>query len=324
MQNFGTWIASGIDSESQPLRDFKKGKADWPNEEEFGKYADYIAQKETDEGKRRGLLQILANSYRAWGASDAAKQDSGWKHPGFIFMVLFGLLVAGIILVGIYYNNSSFVFALGNNDNARGLITFLFGFSTIALFIFFGIATFWVSVNELKDRFDRAKDILGLIIGIFGTILGFYFGSLGTPHGQAGGAAIVVSAPLVSVSFGDKDKKIVADVIGGKAPLIYEIKFTDLKTSQPIEGLANEPSKKVENGKIEKTVTLPDLPPDTIIHYSILVRDADGVQSEYPGNFIVGPKPAPPVEKDKAAADKKGATGNPKPPQGSGAEGPKP
>ena len=29
----------------------------------------------------------------------------------------------------------------------------------------------------LKERFDRGKEVLSLLIGIFGTIIGFYFGS---------------------------------------------------------------------------------------------------------------------------------------------------
>lgn len=35
--------------------------------------------------------------------------------------------------------------------------------------------------NELNERFQRGKDILTVLIGVFGAILGFYFGSEKNP-----------------------------------------------------------------------------------------------------------------------------------------------
>ena len=83
------------------------------------------------------------------------------------------------------------------NDFSRGLITVTFTFGTmltafvLVLTALFGGTDRPPQSNDpqvleadrkavrdlLKARFDMGKEVLGLLIGIFGTILGFYFGS---------------------------------------------------------------------------------------------------------------------------------------------------
>jgi hypothetical protein len=82
-------------------------------------------------------------------------------------------------------------------DQARGLITFLFAFATIAIIILIAITTFWMPKDEFQARFDKAKDLLTILIGVLGTILGFYFGSLAAPQGSPsdGHAQSAVTTP---------------------------------------------------------------------------------------------------------------------------------
>ncbi|QDT26735.1 hypothetical protein Enr10x_20450 [Gimesia panareensis] len=56
-------------------------------------------------------------------------------------------------------------------DNARNLITIVFCLGTMA--VAGGLAYVAIRKNDL----DKAKDVLIILIGIFGTIVGFYFGS---------------------------------------------------------------------------------------------------------------------------------------------------
>ncbi|QDT89089.1 hypothetical protein [Gimesia algae] len=56
-------------------------------------------------------------------------------------------------------------------DNARNLITIVFCLGTMA--VAGGLAYIAIRKNDL----DKAKDVLIILIGIFGTIVGFYFGS---------------------------------------------------------------------------------------------------------------------------------------------------
>jgi hypothetical protein len=96
---------------------------------------------------------------------------------GSAFLVLFGVIVAGAIVYGLFINQSFFTL-MAKIDQARGLITFLFAFATNAIIILIAITTFWMPKDEFQDRFDKAKDLLTMLIGVIETILGFYFGSL--------------------------------------------------------------------------------------------------------------------------------------------------
>jgi hypothetical protein len=108
----------------------------------------------------------------------------------------FGVIVLGAaalvvligILAGILSPNLKFREAMGNPDIARGVITFLFAFGTISIALLIAAASYWVGNNqELKERFGYAKDILMVLIGILGTIIGFYFGATDQPAGARAG-----------------------------------------------------------------------------------------------------------------------------------------
>jgi hypothetical protein len=89
------------------------------------------------------------------------------------------------------FENQTFYKSLAITEQARGLITFLFVLSTSAVILLVAIAIFWVEQeNDLKDRFAYAKDLLTIVIGIIGTIMGFYFG-LQKPDTPAGRTPVV-------------------------------------------------------------------------------------------------------------------------------------
>jgi hypothetical protein len=60
------------------------------------------------------------------------------------------------------------------------LITFLIAFTTVSIAVVLAISTLFLgSGNDTADaaRFDRGKQVLTTLIGILGTIVGFYYGS---------------------------------------------------------------------------------------------------------------------------------------------------
>lgn len=74
--------------------------------------------------------------------------------------------------------NPSFLSSLGDPRKARGLITFFFALGTVGVAIVLTAAAFSISADDrelMRERFDMGKQVLTALIGIFGTILGFYF-----------------------------------------------------------------------------------------------------------------------------------------------------
>ncbi len=61
------------------------------------------------------------------------------------------------------------------DDSARVLITFLVAVATVAI-AFLAILTAMM-LREYKERFALAKEVLTILVGILGTIVGFYFGT---------------------------------------------------------------------------------------------------------------------------------------------------
>jgi hypothetical protein len=82
-----------------------------------------------------------------------------------------------------------YIFAHGNETEgiwtvgyARGLITLTFSVGTMVIAVVLILTAVLRDPDDdderAKARFDRAKDVLTLLIGVFGTIVGFYFGTL--------------------------------------------------------------------------------------------------------------------------------------------------
>ena len=104
-----------------------------------------------------------------------------WLNQLTVAQVLFGalsFLVLAIIVYALYHAGGGFLASLQNLEIARGLITFLVVFTTvmISIILVLYIATSTLQGQDVKDRFGFGKEILTALIGILGTILGFYFG----------------------------------------------------------------------------------------------------------------------------------------------------
>ena len=99
---------------------------------------------------------------------------------GFITIVFIAALFA---ILGRAIFDDKFLTSLGRVEVARGLITSLIsiGVVGIAVVIILANYTSGQETNEnhdlLQEKFNRGKDILAILVGILGTIVGFYFGS---------------------------------------------------------------------------------------------------------------------------------------------------
>jgi len=102
---------------------------------------------------------------------------------------------------------------------ARGLITFIISVATIGLAFVLVCESFSATKDDqlFDERFRRAREILALLMGIMGTIVGFYFGS--AQQGNVG--------PLGIAEIKAADKQLLTYVSGGSPPYRYSISSTD-------------------------------------------------------------------------------------------------
>lgn len=119
-----------------------------------------------------------------------------------VILSVFGLIVIGAILWAILQKEHIFLEKLAKKEVARGLITFLIAISTVGIAIILAVSTV-VSAPTSEDdkRFDRSKQVLTMLIGVLGTIVGFYFGSTSSEDGPAASLQVSMPAAIVGQAY---------------------------------------------------------------------------------------------------------------------------
>lgn len=182
----------------------------------------------------------------------------------YISPVLFGLLgltVLGIIIFGVTQSSGTFLARLAEKEIARGLITFLIAITTVGIAIILAISTLILAEGDAGDkRFDRGKQVLTILIGVLGTIVGFYFGS--APDGkspQQVQTLAITSTTLPDGTTGVEYSAMALRTTGGKAPLTWSVKPdlpADLKLDETTGTISGKP--KVAKAKTDFTFTVTD------------------------------------------------------------------
>ncbi len=295
MSNFAVWVKTQPADEPgiQLLQTFAQKNADkWPYErDEPSAYFKVISDNAATAAEKDEILSSLDAAYRRWLEQTnikVAEERPGVlervsSRGGTILLGVFGVIVALVIAYGIFSGN--LLESISKPERARGLITFLFAFSTMAMFVLAGIATFWMEKDEVNDRFERAKDLLTLMIGILGTILGFYFGSLSTSDGNRLFLANVL-APSTQVTAG-KSTEVSAIAIGGTAPYTYEIHFSDPTGAVPTQELDKTGTS--SDGVIKVQFVLPTVEKTGAVSFALSIRDAAGAEARSVGTIFVSP-----------------------------------
>jgi hypothetical protein len=195
-----------------------------------------------------------------------------------IVAIAFAMLLAIVLLIGattLGLDKGLVLTKMGQVEFARGLITYLFAVVTIGTAVVLVVSALTSDETPANERrFERGKEILSLLLGVFGTIVGFYFGSEVAAKGQPE-ETIVKVAPLrlsaASVASG-ADFSLTTYVSGGKAPYKYGIGFDkdEIKPETPVD----------PNGWITKTLAAPKVTADRAAVVHVVVEDADGHSSE--------------------------------------------
>ena len=109
---------------------------------------------------------------------------------------LLGIIVLGVIVYIVTQTGQSFLTKLADKEVARGLITFLIAIATVGIAIILAISTLVLTEGDEGDkRFDRGKQVLTVLIGVLGTIVGFYFGSATDPKQRTSTAVTTTVLP---------------------------------------------------------------------------------------------------------------------------------
>lgn len=187
---------------------------------------------------------------------------------------LFALVILGsvIFLIGanlMGWDRGGVLDKLKDGEYARGLITYLFAVGTIGAVVILILAALTGSgaTEERDARFDKAKEIFSLLIGIFGTIIGFYFGSIKAEE-DAGHTDMAVAAPLVpdTVTAG-QPVSVISNASGGSPPYLYSVGF---------DAGAGAGFVKRSQGWIREELPAPAVGKDSAVNVYVHVEDMAG------------------------------------------------
>ena len=184
MSSFDAWLDTQppADAGIADVRELRAslGQA-WPaGSDGWAAYAAAIAGGTTIADKGQALAS-LERAYRRFAAT-AGPQGfwatiAGWVSNVYFWAVLLG--GGAIFALFGYALTPAMLAGLARPEEARCLITFLFGIATVGIALVIVLAVFLSTgtKEDLAERFRMGKDILAVLIGVLGTIIGFYFGT---------------------------------------------------------------------------------------------------------------------------------------------------
>jgi hypothetical protein len=153
------------------------------------------------------------------------------------------LLLAGLVVVGLLawgLSSTRFLAAIADFNQIRGIITFIFAVLASAIIVITTVAIFFVD-DKYLGRIDKARDLLTVVVGILGTIIGFYFGA-GTVAGDNANSkgASSSSAFAITQTIGNKGA-ILVTITGAQAPFKAAVKGD--KDRIPLAADLNDPNR---------------------------------------------------------------------------------
>ena len=184
MSTFDSWLEGRppTDAEAAELLQAKSALgAAWPaGSQGWTAYATAIAASSAVADKGHALASLERAWRRFLPAVDGRtfwQTIAGWVSNVYFWAVLLG---GGIIFLFFSHAlDKDMLDRLARPEQARGLITFLFAVATVGIALVIVLAVFLSTgaKDEVSERFAMGKDVLAVLMGVFGTILGFYFGS---------------------------------------------------------------------------------------------------------------------------------------------------
>jgi hypothetical protein len=140
---FAQWLRNHTDSDADltVLKDYANGHANtWPWwTDDKSSYERHIDDNVTDTNAKLHLKDILNKYYNEWSSTDGTRPVNSNLQSLINFLnanltaLLFAFFTLAILIVLIWgFFNPTFFNSIARVEQARGLITFLFAFSTMA------------------------------------------------------------------------------------------------------------------------------------------------------------------------------------------------
>lgn len=190
-----------------------------------------------------------------------------------VFLIAMVILIGTFALIGaaIIGKDSGVLARMSDSTFARGLITYLFTVVTVGTAVVLVVYSLSGAVASDDKQFERGKDVLSLLLGVFGTIVGFYFGSELKDKTQGQDQQLHLTSPLFTgeqaVSGGTMT--IAAHVRGGTPPYRFGAAVGD-------DGDINYSGAVRPDGWIQSAINLPKVDRDSTAIMRLAVKDALG------------------------------------------------
>jgi hypothetical protein len=211
-------------------------------------------------------------------------------------LMILGAVIMLIAATVLGFDRGNVLQNLQNGLYARGLITYLFAVGTIGgVVVLILAALISPGGDTAKENFARAKEVLSLLLGIFGTIIGFYFGSIKSEQeGPVGsGGPVQIAVPPSADTIQGRAVPVMAFIRGGAPPYAYGLGLD--------EAAAANASRSSADGWIRDSIPLPQISKDTSLTIYITARDRGAGVTTSQATVFVRAAPPSAVPADSAA-----------------------
>lgn len=205
--------------------------------------------------------------------------SKGLQYWVYVLLTLMGIAIL-LIFAWAFLRDASFLQRLADTNYARGLITFVFTLGTTAIAIMLTLAVLLRQDPEIEKRFRQGREVLTILIGVLGTIVGFYFGAATEEKHSPLKIAYVKAIPGDPQAW--RNTEIRAKLIGGQPPYHYSIAF-DPNEIPTIENDANEEGLISEQVVISKQVAAKDREAT----FTVTVTDTQKKEAKKEGSFPI-------------------------------------
>ncbi len=206
----------------------------------------------------------------------AGRNSNGFRDPIVVLALLLVISVIALIGSAVFGIDRGVLTNMADREYARGLITFLFALVTIGTALVLIVSALVGSGDEMSEKqFQHGKEVFSLLLGVFGTIVGYYFGST-FPSSPPVPLRISALEVLPKTAAPGSAITIRALIAGGTPPYHYSIGAGQAKPGSAV--------KMSEDGLVTEQLKLPDRLAEKLFQVQLTATDARGREANVMGS----------------------------------------